>query len=181
MSNTKLLKLSCILIGEDYMAVSKESIKSQQKISTLASVLLMITLVWGLNGFLLSRNIFAASFPISIFVSAVFMTIIFILEKSIILMCSANKWLKGLRYTLAVLCAIVGSFVIDEIVFKADIQQQLQMDLQEEYNLMAKSDPNIISIENMLSKDSLRYESKGKEIFKLKNEINQESRTGVGR
>lgn len=127
-----LLKFSCLLTGDSYRIVSNESIKSQQKIKTYGLIVLIISGVWGLNGFLLSKNFMKLEITQTIGLVSLFIAFIMIFEMIIIRMSNVEKAIRNLRVILAVASAIIGSIIMDEIIFKNDVANQIEVNNQHE-------------------------------------------------
>ena len=127
-----LLKFSCLLTGDSYRIVSNESIKSQQKIKTYGLIVLIISSVWGLNGFLLSTSFMKLDTVQTIGLVSLFIAFIMIFEMIIIRMSNVEKVMRRLRITLAVASAIIGSIIMDEIIFKNDVANQIEVNNQHE-------------------------------------------------
>ncbi len=62
------------------------------------------------------------------------MIIIIQVERQIILSVHKNIWLYTFRAAIAILMAIIGSLIIDQIIFKEDIEQQRILELDEKIN-----------------------------------------------
>jgi len=127
-----ILKASCLITGDDYVQVSRESVKSQHKITTYGLIILMVMTLWFFNGYLLSHVILNYSIPVSLLVSVLSMLIVYVIETSIIKMSRINRMTQIVRLVLALLIAAIGSISIDEVIFKSDISVQLQKDNQKE-------------------------------------------------
>jgi len=174
--STLLLKLACSITGEKYQIVSRETIKSQQKVTMYGTVILLIMTLWFINGFLLSHLILNYSTLISIVVSFICMFMVFVVETSIIKMPKLTGVIKFVRLFLALLIAIIGSFSVDEVLFKSDISVQLQKDNQKE----ALSTPNINLLNEKINSDNNTIHKIENKVTDLTNRMVLESRTGVG-
>lgn len=120
-----MLKFFCILIGKDWEKVKTYRQSSQEKIILFGSILLIPVILWGLNGFLMSREIFGMDFFPSVITSLILSFIIYLIERSIIL-ATANSTINKLRIILGTIVAILGSLTMDEVIFKNDIDNMMQ-------------------------------------------------------
>jgi len=127
-----LLKYSCLITGDSYNIVSNESISSQQKIKTYGLIVLIISIVWGLNGFLLSKNFMMLDATQTMGLVSLFILFIIIFEMIIIRMSNVKGAISRLRIILAISSAIVGSIIMDEIIFKNDVASQIEINNQNE-------------------------------------------------
>lgn len=120
-----MLKFWCILIGKDYETVLTYRKSSQDKIKLFGSIILIPVILWALNGFLMSREIFGSGIISSIGVGIVLGFIIYLIERSIIL-AQSNPVINRLRIILGLIVAILGSLTMDEVIFKNDIDNMMQ-------------------------------------------------------
>ena len=121
-----MTKLSCIILGENYPMLMKSTPNSRMKVNVLALALLTPTLLWAVTGFLLASEIKGFGFGKSMFIAAFMSALVFILE-SLIVRTPRNKTVKCLRITLGLFMALTGSFILDEWLFKEDIDRQLSI------------------------------------------------------
>lgn len=121
-----MLKFWSILIGKDWEVVKTYRQSSQDKIKLFGSILLIPVVLWGLNGYLMSREIFESSIISSILVGLVLSFIIYLIERSIIL-AQSNPVINRLRILLGLIVAILGSLTMDEVIFKNDIDNMMQV------------------------------------------------------
>lgn len=104
----------------------KSTPNSRMKVNVLALALLTPTLLWAVTGFLLASEIKGFGFGKSMFIAAFMSALVFILE-SLIVRTPRNKTVKCLRITLGLFMALTGSFILDEWLFKEDIDRQLSI------------------------------------------------------
>lgn len=121
-----MTKLSCIILGENYPMLMKSTPNSRMKVNVLALALLTPTLLWAVTGFLLASEIKSFGIIKSIGMAAFMSALVFILE-SLIVRTPRNKTVKCLRITLGLFMALTGSFILDEWLFKEDIDRQLSI------------------------------------------------------
>jgi cell division protein FtsB len=171
-----ILKASCFITGDEFAQVSKESLKSQDKVTTYGLIILMVMILWFLNGFLLSHVILNYSIPISLVVSFLSMMIVYVVETSIIKMSKINLLTKIVRFSLAFLIAAIGSISVDEVIFKSDISVQLLKDNQNEV-LNSPITNDINKQLNELKSKSVIIESN---IQDMNSQMIAESKTGYG-
>jgi len=125
------LKLSCNLTGYDYEDVKQQNHKSKSRITTYAIVMLIPMIIWFINGIILGNRLFELNVLFSIVVGLILCIIIWIFERSIIQL-EKSKYLKWLRVVLGVLFALLGSFLLDEIIFQNDIHNEVMLIKKEE-------------------------------------------------
>jgi hypothetical protein len=120
-----MLKFWSFLIGKDWQTVKTYRKSSQDKIKLFGSILLIPVVLWGLNGYLMSREIFESGLGSSILVGLVLSFIIYLIERSILL-AQSNPVINRLRILLGLIVAILGSLTMDEVIFKNDIDNMMQ-------------------------------------------------------
>lgn len=125
-----MLKIFCLITGDDYNLVRVETPASRKKISALATVILIPVATWFVIGFAIGTTILKLPMSTSFCIGIGTASIIFIIER-VIIMSGTNKWLVGLRIFMGLLIAILGSVFIDEVIFEKDIEQQVFMDRKE--------------------------------------------------
>lgn len=119
-----MTKLACKILGEDYELLMKSSPNSRMKVNVLAFSLLIPTLMWAVTGYLLASEIKEFGILKSLGFAVFMLILVFILE-SLILRTPKNKVIKWLRISLGVLMAFIGSIILDEWLFKEDIDKQM--------------------------------------------------------
>ena len=119
-----MLKLYCFITGDQYSMLVEDTPKSRQKVILMANTLLLPVLVWAINGFLLARNVMETSTWVAVFASGVCVCVIFLVER-IIIMSTANKGMKRFRMVLGICVALLGAMALDEVLFKQDIDSQI--------------------------------------------------------
>lgn len=133
-----MLKLYCILTGEDYSLLSHDTPGSKKKVALLANCLMIPVIMWFINGFLISSEIMRCSLLISSIIATIAALIIFLVERTVI-MANSNNWMKAFRVLLGVCVAFLGSIFLDEVIFKNDIDQQLETEKDAELESSIKT------------------------------------------
>lgn len=176
-----MLKFWSVLIGKDFNQVSTWRKSSQEKVILFGNILLIPVTLWGLNGYLMSREIFGMGVVGSILTGLVLSFIIFLIERSILL-ASTSKVINRLRVVLGVIVAILGSLTIDEVIFKNDIDNQIQKLKVEDRDLQTKKMDDlwvfrIDSVSREVGQKTLDYNKKSNDYYL---EIEGKANSGVG-
>lgn len=119
-----MLIFNCLITGDDYNLLKADTPESRKKVSALASVIFIPVIIWFANGYLMVSNVLQGSFVNSIIVAIILGTLIFLIEKNII-MAHSTRSIKIFRYSLGIVIALLGAVCLDEVIFKQDIDQQL--------------------------------------------------------
>jgi len=115
-----------MITGDDFQMLNSDTPSSKKKVSALAISIFIPTMLWFVNGFLLSNEVMGKSIGSSIMVGLVAAFMIFLIEK-LIIMSNGSIALTIFRGILAFLVAILGSVFLDEVIFVKDINQQLSI------------------------------------------------------
>ncbi len=115
-----MLKTACFLTGDNYTLVATDTPASKKKVVALGLAMMVPVLIWVFNGFMLAFQVLKAGLVWSIITALVCGTIIFFIEK-LIVMANGNRCLTGFRICIGFIVALLGSIAIDEVVFKNDI------------------------------------------------------------
>lgn len=144
------LKLGCFLIGYNYSLLMSCSEASKKAVRKYASALLVIMILWSLVGFLFSKEYLQIGNIESAVTGFVLLIIIVQIERQIILG-NKNKLGTFFRVILGIVMAILGSVVVDQIIFKEDIQKQKKISVSKEVNRIL---PEKIKEINLLISDT---------------------------
>lgn len=116
------LKIGCFLTGYNYYILKNCSEVSKKSVKKYTAAMIIMCLLWGIIGYsFASRYLHARPF-ISIACSLVFIIVIIQIERQIIMQTHKNNYLQVFRGIIAVMMAIIGSIIIDQIIFKDDIE-----------------------------------------------------------
>ena len=85
-----VLKISSILLGETYDELKRETTKSKQKVMLYGTLLMMIILLWFINGYLITNQILNYSNKQAIIVGVISAFIVYTIELTIIRMSKVN-------------------------------------------------------------------------------------------
>ncbi len=119
-----MLKFNCFITGDDYNLLKTDTPESRKKVSALASVIFIPVIIWFANGYLMVSHVLQGTFGNSIIVAIILGSLIFLIEKNII-MAHSTRSIKIFRYSLGIVIALLGAVCLDEVIFKQDVDQQL--------------------------------------------------------
>lgn len=101
---------------------SSEMTKKTVKRNT--SALLIVCIIWGFVGFTFTQRYIRTELTGAFFGAFIACVIVIQIERQIILAGSKNTWLLVFRGFIAILMALIGSLIIDQIIFKEDIEKK---------------------------------------------------------
>lgn len=115
------LKFGCVLTGYDFKILTDCSQISKNYVKKITSALILVSIVWFFIGFLFCSTYLQLTLTGAIFGACVSVICIIQIEKQIILGGKITGYGRFLRIALAVIVAIIGSAIIDQVLFKSDI------------------------------------------------------------
>lgn len=152
-----MLNFYCYLVGENPESVKTYQESSKKKIIVAGNLLMIPVLLWIVNGYLLSKEIFENSTNVSIFIGLFLGLIIFLLERSIIMFKSNKvKVINNFRMGIGFIVAILGSITLDEVLFKNDIDNIVNIMRKEKTDLDKESFDSEIKLQR-IKVDSTKY------------------------
>ena len=133
MKNT-WLKTGSWLTGYNYEIVRNSSEATARTVKKYFSALLIVSIIWGFIGYSFAERYLNAGTLTSAAVAVVMVFIVIQVERQII-MSSGRNWLVPVFRTLiGVVMAIIGSVIIDQIIFREDIEKGRISNIQTEVN-----------------------------------------------
>lgn len=115
------LRFGCFLTGYNYEVLSHCSEVARKTVKRYTAALLIMCVLWGLIGYSFASRYLHANVWMSAIAAAMFVLIIVQIERQIILQTHRNNYLQFFRGWIAVMMALIGSLIIDQIIFKDDI------------------------------------------------------------
>ncbi len=160
MGNDLWIKIGCYLTGYNYRLLKESGEASKKSLKKYTSALLIISIIWAANGFNFAKRYLDSNLFGSILASIIMVIIIIQIERQIILSVRPKLILKSFRTILAILMAIIGSVIIDQILFNKDLDE-LKKD-NETHNKTLQSQFNSSNLT-----DSLEIEFKKEQISNI--------------
>lgn len=128
-------KIACYLIGWNSELLKECGETSRRALRKYVSAIVILSIIWGTIGYCFAeRYIGLESFLGKVLTSCVFITIIVCIERYIILTGRLNKFAVFIRGSLALLMAILGSTIFDQIIFKNDVEFKMNEIRTEQIN-----------------------------------------------
>jgi len=140
-----MLKFYCFLTGDDYNIVKDSTPLSKKKIKLYAVGLSIPVILWAVQSYLLVTEVLGKDISTAIIAMIICVAIIFAIEKSII-MSNGSKIIAVFRIFLGLTIAVIGSLVLDEVIFKNDIDTQFADDKRESVENSMESIKNDLNV-----------------------------------
>jgi hypothetical protein len=115
------IKFGCFLTGYNYSILKNCSEIARKTVKRYTAAMIIMCLLWGLIGFSFARRYLGASIEGSAASALLFCILIIQIERQIIMQTHKNNYLQVFRGVIAVMMAMIGSLIIDQIIFKDDI------------------------------------------------------------
>lgn len=123
MPNDIWLKFGCFLSGYNFKLLSECSEASKKDVKKITSALVIISLIWAMVGYIFSVKYLDAGLLGSSLGSLFLLILIIQIERQIILTRDLGWKIKIARFFLGFIVAMIGATVVDQYIFKQDIQK----------------------------------------------------------
>ena len=128
------IKFGCFLTGYNYKIVTASSEVAVKALKRYTSALIIVSIIWAFVGFMFTNRYLHASTWGSVAGAVIMVIIIVQVERQIILSVTPSTWLYIFRGLIAVMMAILGAIIIDQIIFKEDIELEQVSLIDEKVN-----------------------------------------------
>lgn len=147
------LRFGCFLSGHNYQILSECSEASKRDQKKITSALIIISIIWATVGYIFAIKYLGGGY-VSGILGSIFLTILIIqIERQIILTKSISWKIMIARFLLGLIVALIGATVVDQYIFKNDIEK-IKKD-----NIDKRIKSRIIADEVFNSKQSASYDS----------------------
>lgn len=136
------LKISCFFTGYNYQIVKNSSELASKTVKKNMSALILISMLWAFIGFNFTARYLHGSIIASTIVALIMITVVIQIERQILMSVHSNNGGLIIRALIGVIMAIIGSFIVDQIIFKDDVEQYRMAAVQDRIN-------NILPIKTM--------------------------------
>jgi hypothetical protein len=118
-------RLGCLLTGWNFDILNTCTEASRKQLKKFSSALLILIILWGLIGYLFADRYVGLSWKGCSIAAIAMIVIVLQIERQIILTVGKNLWLASFRIVIALIMAIIGSTILDQIIFKDDIEKKM--------------------------------------------------------
>lgn len=125
------IRFGCFLTGYNYGILMSCSEASKKTLKKYTSAMLIVMILWGFIGFLFAGRYLKTELVGSVMAAIVAVVVIVQIERQIILQVGVNKSARNLRVLIALIMAILGSLITDQIIFKDDVDISKQRYIQD--------------------------------------------------
>ncbi|NYI48298.1 DUF4407 domain-containing protein [Macellibacteroides fermentans] len=165
------VKFGCFITGWNRNILANCTEASHKALKKYTSSMLILILLWAFTGYCFADRYVGLQWWGCIIVALVFVIIVVQIERQIILTVVKNYWVVALRVLLAFIMAILGSTIIDQIIFGDDVDKEMIDIRTEEVNRIAPARQIVIQAE--IDRLSFAIDSLDKVNMQLNEEIAQ--------
>jgi uncharacterized protein DUF4407 len=115
------IRFGCFLTGYNYGIVRNSSEVAAKTVKRYTSAMLIVCILWAFIGYCFTRRYLHGGIYGSVAGAVILVIIIIQIERQIILSINPTFWLYLARGIIACTMAIIGAIIIDQIIFKEDI------------------------------------------------------------
>jgi hypothetical protein len=141
------MKIGCLLTGWNYRILGSCTEASCKQLKKYTSALLILIILWAFIGYSFAERYIRAPWWSCAIVAVIFVIIIIQIERQIILTVGKNHGLATFRVAIAFIMAVIGSAILDQIIFKDDIEKKMIEIVDRQVNEQLPNRLNIIDTE----------------------------------
>lgn len=130
------LKLGCYITGYNYTIIKNSSEASAKTVKKYLSAILIVGILWGFIGYSFAQRYLHTSIAASVIVALIMIVIVIQIERQIILSVGKNSLVPLFRVLIGIVMAVIGSVIIDQIIFREDVEKARISNVQTEVNLI---------------------------------------------
>lgn len=119
------IKLGCFLTGWNSRILAQCSEASYKHLKKYTAALLILIILWGFTGFCFAQRYVGAPLWGCVLSALIFIVIVIQIERQIILTVGTNKWGACFRIFIAIIMSVLGSAILDQIIFGEDIKRKM--------------------------------------------------------
>ena len=164
-------RIGCFLTGWNLKILESCTESSRKQLKKYSSAILILIILWAFIGYSFAERYVEAPWWTCLITAIIFVVIIIQIERQIILTVGKNHALAIFRLIIAFIMAIIGSAILDQIIFKDDIEKKMIeiVDMQVNEQL-----PNRLTVINIKLQDlQTDVDSLDKKNLELYGEINK--------
>jgi hypothetical protein len=117
------VRLGCFMTGYNYMIVRNSSEATAKAVKKYLSALLIVCTLWGFVGYAFTRRYLHGEWYISLIGALIMVLMVIQIERQIILSIGRNRMAYAFRVLIGIVMAVLGSVILDQIIFKDDVNK----------------------------------------------------------
>lgn len=170
--NNIIKRISCFIIGWNYDILKECGEASYKTLRRYLAAIIILGIIWGSIGWCIAGDhLHFQDFSHKAATAVVFILIVICIERFIILSVGGLGMAKAFRIALALLMAVLGSTIFDQIIFRQDVLVKMKEIRTEQINREVPK--RLLIIEEDISKAAFLLDSLQKVNSALYDEIAQ--------
>ena len=165
------IRFGCFLTGYNYDIVTRSSEAASKAVKRYTAAMMIIGILWSFIGYTFTQRYLDGGLWGSVAGAIVLLVIIIQIERQIILSIQPNKLLYVFRGVIALMMSIIGAIIIDQIIFKDDIDLKKMSIVEERVNKALPSETD------ELNRQSRQYDS----LIRAKDSVKQQMLADIKR
>jgi len=166
-----ITKVGCFIIGWKPEILQNCTEVSHAMLKKYLAAITILSIIWGIIGWSFADRYLKMDWYGSLITSFIFIIVIVCIERYIIQTHGKLKLTRWFRVILAILMAVLGSTIFDQIVFQKDVEKKMREILTEQIN--SEIPKRSLLFDDGIKKLSVRIDTINNENQKLYVEINQ--------
>lgn len=172
--NNKWIQFGCFLTGYNYQIVRSSSEIAAKTVKKYTAAIIIVCILWFFIGFNFAQRYLQLGMAGALFAGIIAVIIIVQVERQIILTINPGKLLIFFRSSLALMMAILGAVIIDQVLLKKDIELEKISYISERVNEVlplktAELNNQIKAIENTINQKEAEKQRIIEEVSKHPN------------
>jgi hypothetical protein len=163
------IRVGCFLTGYNYDIIRNSSEASTKTVKKYLSALIIIGIIWGIIGYAFTQRYLHGSVLFSTIGALIMVVLIVQVERQLILSIGKNHLIIIFRMIIGLIIAIIGSIILDQIMFKADVEKAQISKIQQEISELLP--PRTFELTQIINQLDKSIQTKEKERTTLLEEI----------
>jgi hypothetical protein len=126
------IRLGCFLTGYNYDIIRNSSEASTKAVKKYLSALIIIGTIWGIIGYAFTQRYLHGGAFFSTIGALIMVVLIVQVERQIILSIGKSHLIIIFRMIIGLIMAVIGSIILDQIMFKEDVEKAQISNVQQE-------------------------------------------------
>ncbi|HET6559798.1 MAG TPA: DUF4407 domain-containing protein [Prolixibacteraceae bacterium] len=167
--NDLWVRFGCFMTGYNYSIVRNSSEASVKAVKKYLSALLIVCTLWGFVGYAFTQRYLHGNWYVSLIGALIMVLMVIQIERQIILSIGRNRMAYTFRILIGIVMAVLGSVILDQIIFKDDVEKLQISNIQEEVNrlLPVKTKELTMQIQQLDSSISSKEQERAKIIDEI--------------
>jgi hypothetical protein len=128
------IRFGCFLTGYNYRIVRNSSEATAKTVKKYLSAILIVATLWGFIGYAFAQRYLHGDKLMCLAAAILMVVMVIQIERQIILSIGKHTLAFAFRFLIGIVMAIIGSVILDQVIFKDDVEKTKISDIQTEVN-----------------------------------------------